>query len=220
MPTTIQVDALLIDMDGTLVDSTAVVERVWSEWANRHGLNAEEVIHAAHGVPSRQTMRRFVGDSVDIEAEAEALARTEVLDVAGVRAVPGAVEFIASLPPDRWALVTSAGRDLAGRRMAAIGLQLPAVCITADEVAIGKPDPECYRAAARALRVDPRQCLVLEDAPAGLTAGHAAGAKLLGICTTYPAERLIEHHVLLTVPDLRSLSAHVTSDGKIEIRIG
>lgn len=219
MATTFQVDALLIDMDGTLVDSTVVVERVWGEWAIRHGLSPEEVIHAAHGVPSRQTMRRFVGDTVDIEAEAEELARVEILDTAGVREVPGAVEFITSLPADQWALVTSANRELASGRMAAIGLQLPPVSVTADDVTIGKPNPECYRAAARALGVDPTRCLVLEDAPAGLTAGHEAGAQLLGICTTYPPERLTERYSLVTVPDLSNVHAQVMQNGKIEVRI-
>jgi len=178
-------DAILLDMDGTLVDSTAVVERTWRDWAARMGLDPEPILQAAHGVPTFETVRRFAPQGVDIHREAEALVASEVADVDGIVAVDGAPAFLAALPVDRWAVVTSASRALADRRMQAAGIAPPPVFVTADEIAAGKPDPEGYLVAAERLGVKAADCLVVEDSPAGIRAGEAAGAAVLVITATH-----------------------------------
>ncbi|WP_217240376.1 HAD-IA family hydrolase [Streptomyces sp. AC555_RSS877] len=167
--------ALLFDMDGTLIDSTAAVERTWRRFAARHGLDAAAILASAHGQRTADTVAAHAPRGTDLDTETAWLVAQDVADTRGTVALPGAAELLAALPPDRWALVTSAGRELAERRMAAAGLPLPEVVVTADDVRHGKPHPEGYHTAARRLGVDPRATIVFEDAELGLLAGRAAG---------------------------------------------
>lgn len=188
--------AFLFDMDGTVLDSIAVAERVWGAWALRHGLDVEAFLPTIHGVRAEETIRRQNLTDIDIALETEAILRGELGDVEGVIAIPGAEAFLRALPADRWAVVTSAQRELALRRMAAAGLPLPAVLITAEDVTRGKPAPDGYALAAQRLGVAADACLVFEDAPAGLLAGEAAGAEVVVITATHRHPFETSHPVL------------------------
>lgn len=199
--TTLTASALLFDMDGTLVDSTAVVERTWHRFARRHGLSVDAILAQSHGRRTEDTVARFVPDGVDAEAEARRVIAEEVMDVEGIVAIPGAQDLLTSLPDDAWAMVTSAGRLLAEARMKAAGLPLPTVLISADDVVAGKPNPEGYLTAARRLGLAPKETVVFEDAEAGIQAARASGARTVVVgpidCTAATG--------LDRVPDLRSV---------------
>lgn len=181
----VPLDALLLDMDGTLVDSVAVVEAVWSELAAEQGIDRDALLAYAHGRPAREIVAHFLPD-LDEVAQADVVAdltRREEQRTDGVVATPGAAALLdaveaAGLPV---ALVTSAPPTLAEGRMTAAGLPVPEVRVTADDVTQGKPDPEGYRAAARRLGVDPERTVVVEDADAGAEAGDRAGAFVLTV---------------------------------------
>jgi sugar-phosphatase len=177
--------ALLFDMDGTIVNSIAAAERVWVAWAERHGLDVEAFMPTIHGVRGIETITRLALPGVDPAAEAEAILLAEMEDVDGVAAIEGAAVFLASLPPDRWAIVTSSPRRLALRRLAAAGLPVPAVLVTAEDVERGKPAPDCFLLAAERLGQRIEDCLVFEDAPAGIQAAEAAGAAVAVVTVTH-----------------------------------
>lgn len=168
--------AFLFDMDGTLLDSSAVVNRVWVAWANKHGVDAQTLLKAMHGVRAEDTVRRFAGPSLDIAAETGWIHQAELGDVEGLVPLEGIGAFIERLDADAWAVVTSATLELATVRMRAAKLPMPRIMVTADDVRRGKPDPEGYLLAANRLGVDIKDCLVFEDAPAGVKAAKAAGA--------------------------------------------
>jgi sugar-phosphatase len=170
--------AFLFDMDGTLLNSTIAAERVWAKWARKHGLNVETFLPTIHGVRSIDTVRKQNLPGIDAELEAAGISQAEIEDVEGVIAIEGVAAFLASLPRDRWAVVTSAPLALAQARMGAAGLELPEVVITAEDVTRGKPAPDGFLLAAQRLGVDARECLVFEDAPAGIAAAKAAGASV------------------------------------------
>ena len=182
--------AVLLDMDGTLVDSTAAIVRCWTTWAVEHGVSGERLLAArGHGRPAGD----IVADLVPAQDVARALARItelEIADVGGVVQLPGVPELLSELPGDRWAIVTSCSAPLAAARMSAGGLPAPPVLVTVDDVRRGKPDPECFRLGAQRLGVDPADCLVVEDAPAGLAAAWAAGCATLAVRTTQPEGHL------------------------------
>jgi len=201
-------DAVLFDLDGTLVDSTPAVERSWRSWAEQYGL-APDAWCMAHGVPARQVLGALVAAG-ELEHQLTLLEGLEIADVDGVVALPGAAAALAGLPPGRAAVVTSGTRPLADARIARTGLPEPAVVVTASDVAVGKPDPAPYLLAARLLGVDPRRCLVVEDAPAGVRAGRAAGCAVLAVTTTHPAAELDADAV---VPDLGAVRFRVLADG-------
>jgi mannitol-1-/sugar-/sorbitol-6-phosphatase len=194
-------EALLVDLDGTLVDSTAPVRRVWTAFANRHGLDPEYVHRFGQGRPSRESVRLLAPDA-DPVAEAAALEQGELGDTDGVVALPGAAALLAG--DRRLAIVTSCSRALATARLRAAGLPIPKVLVSADDVVRGKPDPMCFTLGARRLGVAPARCLVLEDAPAGITAGRAAGARVLALRTTHADHELGEADAI--VDDLGALS--------------
>jgi mannitol-1-/sugar-/sorbitol-6-phosphatase len=175
---------LLFDLDGVLVDSTPAVIRVWTEWARQHGLDPVEVVRHAHGRPSLATIRHFLPDA-DHELENLRVESREIRDVAGVVALPGARELLASLPPDRWAIVTSGTRPLAETRIRAAGLPLPERLLTANDIIHGKPDPEPYLKGAKLLGIAAQDCVVFEDVPAGVRSGKAAGAHVVAFRTTF-----------------------------------
>ncbi|MEZ0163836.1 HAD-IA family hydrolase [Kineococcus sp. LSe6-4] len=178
--------AVLFDMDGTLVDSTRAIERCWTTWAVEHGVSGEALLRAhGHGRPAPE----IVADLVGPEAAAAAAARIlelEVGDVDGVVQLPGVGDLLAGLPPRRWALVTSCSAPLADARRHAAGLAEPSVLVTFDDVVRGKPAPDCFLLGAQRLGLDPADCLVVEDAPAGLAAARAAGCATLAVRTTHP----------------------------------
>ncbi|NTV39923.1 MAG: HAD-IA family hydrolase [Demequinaceae bacterium] len=171
------VDAILFDMDGTLVDSNSVVDEMWGRFAVTLGLDPQAVRTFAHGTPSTATLRRFLPTHESFDDWFAKIAVWESENFGHVGAVAGAVELVASLPADRWAVVTSALRDAARIRLEGVGFPAPLVLIGADDVTRGKPDPEGFLAAAEALGVDPGRCVVFEDSPAGLEAALAAGAQ-------------------------------------------
>ena len=166
----------LFDMDGTLLDSSVVVERVWLTWAQEHGIDPKILLAGLHGVRAEDTIRRVAGPQIDVGREAERILQAELGDVEGVVALDGIGPFIERLDPDTWAVVTSATLDLATVRLRAANLPLPRILITAEDVTRGKPDPQGFLLAAKRLGVRIDQCLVFEDSPAGVAAAKAAGA--------------------------------------------
>jgi mannitol-1-/sugar-/sorbitol-6-phosphatase len=179
----IHCSALLFDMDGVLIDSTPAVARVWQKWALQHGFNPEEVVARAHGRPSITTVREYLPQA-DHEAENRIVERSEMEDLEGVIPLPGARDLLASLPGDRWTIVTSSTRPLAEVRLRSAGLLIPRKLVTSSEVTNGKPHPEPYLKAAAAIGYAATECIVVEDAPAGIRAGKAAGAKVIAFPTT------------------------------------
>jgi sugar-phosphatase len=177
--------ALLFDLDGVLIDSTPAVARVWSQWAVEHGFDPTDVVARAHGRPSLTTVRELLPHA-DHEAENREVERREIADLAGVVPLPGAMELLASLPANRWTIVTSCTRALAVVRIQAAGLPLPQKFITSNDIVQGKPHPDPYLKGAAVLGFPPAECVVLEDAPAGIRAGKAAGAKVIALRTTAP----------------------------------
>ena len=179
--------AFLFDMDGTLLDSFEAVERVWRRWCERHAIDAEALIAVCHGVRGEDTVRRFATPGMDIDAEAAWLKAAELEDVDGVVPIDGVHALIERLRPGEWAIVTSAPRNLAEIRLRTVGLPVPDVFVTAEDVTQGKPDPQGFRLAADRLGVAIADCLVFEDSPAGVAAGKAAGAAVAIVGPRVPA---------------------------------
>jgi sugar-phosphatase len=205
--TEIHCAALLFDMDGVLINSTPAVARVWRRWAIEHGFNPDEVVARAHGRPSLTTVREYLPNA-NHEAENREVERREIEDLEGVVPLPGALALLASLPPDRWTIVTSCTRPLAEVRIRAAGLPLPKNLITSNDIIHGKPHPEPYLKGASVLGFPPAQCVVLEDVPAGVRAGKAAGAKVIAFKTTVPESLLREagaHWILNDCSNVRLL---------------
>ncbi|MDX8502548.1 HAD-IA family hydrolase [Mesorhizobium sp. VK4C] len=185
--------AFLFDMDGTVLNSIAAAERVWTQWANRHGLDVASFLPTIHGRRARETIAALKLPGVDPIAEADALLKAEADDLDGIVPIPGAVAFLKSLPLERWAIVTSAPRELALLRIAAAGIPVPAMMVSAEDVTRGKPAPDCFLLAANRLGVEARDCLVFEDAPAGIAAGEASGASVMVISATHVHPVVTQH---------------------------
>jgi sugar-phosphatase len=212
--TTWLVDAILFDLDGTLVDSAGSVERSWKQLADKIGRPWSEVQPHIHGVPVAQVMA-LLEPQLPPERVDELrmfMVESESTDTVGVVAQPGAAEVLALLPPERVAIVTSGGVRLASSRIAAAGLSTPAVVVTADDVSVGKPDPAPYLMGAARLGFPPHRCLVVEDAPAGVISAKAAGCPVIGVLTT---------HAALDAPTVTSLDqvTFTPVDGGIEVSI-
>jgi sugar-phosphatase len=189
--TTFRCAAILFDLDGVLVDSTRSVERQWRAWAREQGIDGDKVMAIAHGVRTIEVIRA-VAPQLDAEAEVRKLESREAQDRDGVVAMPGAVELVRAIPEGRWCVVTSGTRLLASTRLRLFGILVPKVMVTADDVASGKPHPAPYLKGAELLGMNPAECLVIEDAPAGIQSGHAAGMKVIGLASTYTASALRE----------------------------
>jgi mannitol-1-/sugar-/sorbitol-6-phosphatase len=212
--TTWLVDAILFDLDGTLVDSSGSVERSWRQLADKIGRPWLEVQPHIHGVPVAQVMALLEPDmpAERVEELRQFMIESESTDTEGVVVQPGAEAVLAALPPERVAIVTSGGVRLSSARIAAAGLARPAVVVTADDVSLGKPDPAPYLMGAAKLGFPPERCLVVEDAPAGVISARAAGCPVVGVLTT---------HTELDAPSVRTLAEvrFTPVDGGIEVAI-
>jgi sugar-phosphatase len=215
--TTFLCSAILFDLDGVLANSTEAVGRGWIRWANENGVDPEKVRAIMHG---RRTVEivRTVAPHLDAEAEAKKIEQRGVDDddKDGVTVMPGAAALLQSLPLDRWAVVTSGTRLVATSRLRLTGLPIPEVMVPADDVVQGKPHPEPYLKAALLLAVNPEECLVVEDAPAGIQSAHAGGMKAIGITSTYPASELKEADAVI---DQMTQIHVIAQDGRLRVNI-
>jgi mannitol-1-/sugar-/sorbitol-6-phosphatase len=216
--TRISCAALLFDMDGVLIDSTPAVARVWTRFALQHGFDPAEVVHRAHGRPSIMTVREYLphGDHL---AENKEIERGEIVDLDGIVPLPGALELLSALPPARWTIVTSCSRRLAEVRLKTSGLPRPEVFVTSSDITNGKPAPDPYRKGAEVLGFAARDCVVVEDAPAGVRSGRAAGARVIGLCTTMPSREIRDAGADWVLPDCAaiSLDSPEIQEGKLSL---
>jgi sugar-phosphatase len=194
--TQLECDAVLFDLDGVLIDSTSCITRHWEKWACQHGLETATVMQVAHGLRTVETIR-LVAPHLDAEEEAERFTEAEVVDTEGVVAIEGASQLLNKLPQDVWAIVTSGSKELAMARLRQVGLPIPHTLVTADDVKQGKPAPEPYLVAAKRLGIAPARCVVVEDAPAGIEAAHAAGMQVIAITTTHSRDELPERRLVI-----------------------
>jgi len=187
--------AILFDLDGVLLDSTRVVAEQYTRWAREHGIDPAEVMKAAHGVRTLEVVQR-VAPHLDAVAETRKIEDREAI-ADGIVAIPGAVTLLNTIPRGRWCVVTSGTRYLATTRMRRFGIPVPDILVTADDVRHGKPDPEPYRRGAELFKANPADCVVIEDAPAGIRSARSAGMKVISLPTTYPASELHEADVII-----------------------
>lgn len=216
VPTVLTARALLLDMDGTLVNSDVVVERCWRRWASRHGLDGDEVMKVVHGRQGYASMALLLPDrpmEQNLADNARMLAE-ETADMEGVVEIAGASEFLASLAGVPHALVTSADVALSTARMAAAGLRLPDIRITAESVGASKPDPEGFLKGAAELGLAPEDCVVFEDSGAGIAAGRAAGMRVVGV-----GPRADFYDPDVVVRDLTQVRVETTPDGTIRLYV-
>ena len=212
--------ALLFDLDGVLIDSTPAVTRVWAQWAIEHGFEPEKTVREAHGRPSIETIRELL-PGADAEAENTIVEEREINDLEGVIPLPGAVKLLTSLPLDRWAIVTSCTRDLARVRIQAAGLPVPPTIITSSDITNGKPHPEPYMKGAAALGFDAADCIAVEDVPAGIRSGLAAGARVIALRTTATEAELESAGANWVVDSCAAIRAVVDSDeGVLRLTLG
>ncbi len=205
-------EAVIFDMDGTLIDSTPAVMRAWSTWAGEHGITPAQLL-SHHGIPSAAVVRSLLAEELQDAAIAR-INELEISDVHDIVVLPGAAHALAAVHDAKSAIATSCTVPLARARIAAAALVPPNVLVTADDVANGKPSPDPYLEAAARLGVDPADCLVVEDAPAGLTSARTAGCATLAVITTTAAEKLEADAV---VPDLSHVDFVVTGDGRVRV---
>ncbi len=215
---TFECDAILFDLDGVLVDSHAVVVRTWHEWAKEKDLDAGRILEVAHGRRAAETVRLFAPE-LDAESEARELERMETNDLEGVLEIEGARELLSSLPADGWTVVTSGTRALASGRMEHVGLPLPERFVSADDVENGKPHPEAYLKGAEILGVSPEACVVVEDAPSGVSSAKSAGMRVIAVATTYREDDL--HEADAVVASLTDFQATLLdgSGPRFELRV-
>jgi sugar-phosphatase len=204
----------LFDMDGTLINSTAAAERVWGAWARRQKLDVAAFLRTIHGVRAAETIRKLDLPGIDPKAEAAAVLLAEMEDVEGIVPIAGVAAFLASLPADRWGIVTSAPRRLAQRRLEAAGLPLPPMMVSGEEVLHGKPAPDCFLLGAERLGQPAGNCLVFEDAPAGIEAAGAAGASVIVISAAHATPFATAHP---TIGSYDLLRAEQGADGGIAL---
>jgi sugar-phosphatase len=209
---------ILFDLDGVLADSTPAVERVWHGWAVEHGFVPEDVVRRAHGRPSITTIRELLPEG-DHEKENREVERREIADIDGVVPLPGALTLLRSLPENAWTIVTSCTRALARVRITAAGLPMPKLLVTSTDVLRGKPDPEPYLKGAEFLGLAAKDCLVVEDAPAGIRAGKAAGARVLAVRTTAPDAELLAAGTDWIVKDLSMVALSAVEDSVLRLSL-
>ena len=216
---TFECEAILFDLDGVLVDSTAVVTRTWRDWAETRGLDAERILEVAHGRRAAEVVRLFAPD-LNAESEARELERIEVEDLDGVLEIEGARELLSSLPADGWTVVTSGTRALAAGRMEHVGLPTPERFVSADDVQNGKPHPEAYLKGAEVLGVRPEACVVVEDAPSGVSSARSAGMRVVAVATTYREEDLEEADaVASSLAGIQATPRSASGGPRFELRV-
>jgi sugar-phosphatase len=214
---TLHCSAILFDLDGVLVDSTGSVTRQWKRWAQENNIDPRYAAEIAHGMRTVEVVRRLA-PHLHAEAEVVRIEKREAEDHEGVAVMPGAAELLQSVPDGRWSVVTSGTRYLAMSRLRLANLPMPPVLVAADDVSKGKPDPEPYLKGARLLGVNPGECLVIEDAPAGIRAARAGGMKVIAIPSTYPASALQEADAI--VQKLAQIQVSTGKDGEqMEVRV-
>lgn len=206
--------AFLFDMDGTILNSIVAAERVWTKWAEKHGLDVATFLPTIHGVRGFDTIARLGLPGVDPQAETDQICADEMIDLEGIVAIDGAIAFLNSLPRNRWAIVTSAPKELALVRMEKAGIPRPDIMVTGEDVKHGKPNPRCFMVGAEKLGVNIEDCLVFEDAPAGILAGEASGASVVVITATHTHKH---ETALATVTDYTGYKALTGSDGRVSI---
>ncbi|HLI75385.1 MAG TPA: HAD-IA family hydrolase, partial [Acidobacteriaceae bacterium] len=197
----VEVKGILFDMDGVLVSSIGSVERCWRRWAAHYGVPHPESVEVPHGVRAIDIMRQLK-PGIDTVEGLRLIEDMEIEDVADLTVLPGVRELLGTLPPERWAIVTSATRRLLIGRLQAARLPMPELILSGDMVERGKPDPEPYRRGAALIHAQPSECLVVEDAPSGVRAGVGAGCTVLGVEGTHPPEELLEAGARWVVPTL------------------
>lgn len=208
----IHCQAILFDMDGILISSIGSVERSWTKWALLRGVDPALARNTAHGRRAVETIAKLRPD-LDSEAELTVIEDLEIADLEGMMVLPGVLDLLATLPADRWTVVTSATERLTRIRMATAGLPAPEKLVTADQVTHGKPDPEPFLAGAALLGVAAAQCVVFEDSPSGVIAGRAAGCTVVATTFSHPAESLKAAHYL--VRDLTGVSVESADNGLV-----
>ena len=186
---TLHCQAILFDLDGTLVDSASRVQRLWETWGKKHGISSEYLMEVMHGRRADETIR-IVAPHLSVQDEFLALEAEELADMEGVRPYTSAIELISRLSQTQWAIVTSGTTRVAEARLRHVGLPKPDVFITAGDVQAGKPAPDGYLLAAQRLGVKPADCVVIEDAPAGIQAGKSAGMRVIAVTSTLSEEVL------------------------------
>lgn len=212
----IECSAILFDLDGVLVDSADCILRLWEGWAERNDLDLEEIMRVAHGRRAVETIR-IVAPHLSAEDEARKLAEIEATDMRGVVVIDGAIPLLQSLPSDAWAIVTSGVRTVVTPRLERLGLPVPKFMITADDVVKGKPDPEPYLAGAKVLGVPVEQCVVVEDAPAGIAAAKGAGMRTIAVASTHALDELTMATAVAN--RLSDLAVEPGNDGRLRIQI-
>jgi sugar-phosphatase len=210
-PVEIPCQAILFDMDGILISSLGSVERCWTKWANMHGIDPEYACRMAHGCRSIDTVALLRPD-LDAEAENDIIEGMEVADTEGILLLPGVLDLLTALPPDRWTVVTSATEQLARVRLAAGGVPVPERLITAECVTEGKPHPAPYLAGAALLGFAPEECVVFEDAASGTKSGRAAGCTVVATTFSHPIETLDAAHYL--IEDVTGVSVETLPGGE------
>jgi sugar-phosphatase len=211
-----EADAILFDIDGTLVDSTPAVIRTWTAFAEQRSLDSEEILRVSHGRRTEDTLADLLPMS-EVAAATELMEELELADLDDIVALPGVDAVLRNLAAERWAAVTSGSRRLMRARLQAAGLPIPQVLIGAENVERGKPDPEGYLAAAAALGADPARCLIIEDAPAGIRAGRTAGAAVLAVATSHDKDDLQGADAVVT--DMTAISMATTGTGSVIITV-
>jgi sugar-phosphatase len=209
--------AFLFDMDGTILTSIRSAERVWTAWAARHGLDVDTFLPTLHGKRTHDTIRQLGLPGVDPIAEAAWITAAEIKDVADIEAIHGAADFLASLPPERWGIVTSAPRALAKARLAAAGLPSTNLLVAAEDVEHGKPAPDPFLLGARKLNVAPADCLVFEDTLTGLQSAKAAGMESIVVTLTHTHPMETDVFGVLDYADLR---VERTNEGRLRVACG
>jgi sugar-phosphatase len=206
-------EAVLFDCDGVLVDSRGICRDTWTQWATRMGVPSKSIVERLQGRPIREAMSELI-PSDRLDGEVEWFEAMELRFASAVRAAPGARRVVNGLPGRKWAVVTSASRVLARARLAAAGLTLPRVLISADDVKAGKPSPDCYSLAASRLGVAIDRCIVFEDSSVGARAANRAGATVVGVGATIDAEFHIG-----PVADLCSIELFAIRRGEVQLRV-
>jgi len=209
-PVRVETKGILFDMDGVLISSIGSVVRCWRQWAEHYDVPNAEIYEVPHGMRAIEIVKELRPD-IDPQEGLRVIEDMEMEDVSGLTVLPGVRTLLASLPLDRWAIVTSATHRLLIRRLEVAGLPIPQRIISADMVERGKPDPEPYRRGAELLGLPPAECLVVEDAPSGVGAGKAAGCRVLGVLGTHSAEDLSE--ATWIVPSLEAVAVDADVDG-------